>query len=194
MICVSIGRSRHRHMIAEHRHLVEQGSRFVELRLDWIAGDVNLKRLLAERPGPVLLSCRREVDGGKWVGNEPKRQMLLRTAIAEGVDYIDLEEDVAGAIPRFGKTKRVISYHNFRKTPDDLATIHAQLAKHNPDVVKLATLANQPHDNLRMLRLGSESQVTTDGFCMGGMRPPTRLLSGRLGTPSSHVPFIQHAY
>ena len=54
MICVSIGRGRHRHMIAEHRHLVEKGSRLVELRLDWITGEVNLKRLLAERPGPVL--------------------------------------------------------------------------------------------------------------------------------------------
>jgi 3-dehydroquinate dehydratase/shikimate dehydrogenase len=95
MICVSIGRSRHRHMMAEHKHLVESGARFVELRLDWIAGEVNLKRLLGERPCPVLLSIRREVDGGKWVGNEQKRIMLLRTAIAEGVDYIDLEEDNA---------------------------------------------------------------------------------------------------
>src|SRR6267378_398837 len=138
MICVSIGRSRHRHMMAEHRHLVESGARFVELRLDWIAGEVNLKRLLGERPCPVLLSIRREVDGGKWVGNEQKRLMLLRTAIAEGVDYIDLEEDVAASIPRFGKTKRVISYHNFRKTPDELPAIYAQLASHDPDVIKIA--------------------------------------------------------
>jgi 3-dehydroquinate dehydratase/shikimate dehydrogenase len=27
MICVSIGRGRHRHVIAEHRHLAEQGIR-----------------------------------------------------------------------------------------------------------------------------------------------------------------------
>ena len=38
MICVSIGRGRHRHMIAEHRHLVEQGAKLVELRLDYISG------------------------------------------------------------------------------------------------------------------------------------------------------------
>ena len=52
MICVSIGRSRHRHVMAEHRHLVEQGAKLVELRLDYIRGDVNLKRLLADRPWP----------------------------------------------------------------------------------------------------------------------------------------------
>ncbi len=178
-------------MLAEHKHLVEKGARFVELRLDWIAGDVNLKRLLGERPCPVLLSCRREVDGGKWSGDEQKRQMLLRTAIVEGVDYIDLEEDIAGLIPRFGKTKRVISYHNFRKTPDDLAAIHAQLAKRDPDVIKLSTLANQPHDNLRMLRLVRESKIPTVGFCMGDMGTPSRLLCGRFGSPWTYATFHQ---
>ena len=54
MICASIGRGRHRHMIAEHRHLADCGAKLVELRLDWINGEVNLKRLLADRPGPVI--------------------------------------------------------------------------------------------------------------------------------------------
>src|SRR5512143_256375 len=88
MICVSIGRGRHRHMIAEHRHLVEQGARLVELRVDYIRGPVNLKRLLADRPSPVVITCRREIDGGKWQGTEEQRLILLRLAIAEGVEYI----------------------------------------------------------------------------------------------------------
>jgi len=32
---------------AEHAHLVEQGARLVELRLDYLRGDVTLKRLIA---------------------------------------------------------------------------------------------------------------------------------------------------
>ncbi len=178
-------------MMAEHRHLVESGAELVELRLDWINGEVNLKRLLTDRPGPVLLACRREVDGGKWSGNEQKRLMLLRSAIAEGVDYIDLEEDVAGTIPRFGKTKRVVSYHNFRKTPDDLASVQAKLAALDPDVVKIATLANQPNDNLRMLRLVKQSKTPTVGFCMGDMGTPSRLLCGRFGAPWTYATFHQ---
>ena len=55
MICVSIGRGRHRHVIAEHRHLVDQGAKLVELRLDYINGDVNIKRLVVDRPGPVII-------------------------------------------------------------------------------------------------------------------------------------------
>ena len=82
MICVSIGRGRHRHMIAEHQHLVEQGAELVELRVDYINGDVNLKRLLADKVGPVIITCRRQQDGGKWAGSEEARLMLLRTAIA----------------------------------------------------------------------------------------------------------------
>ena len=79
--------------------------------------------------------------------------LVLRTAIAEGVDYVDLEDDIAGTIPRFGKTKRIVSYHNFRETPGDLDDIHARLASKDADIVKLATMAHRPDDNLRMLRL-----------------------------------------
>src|SRR6476660_10564067 len=115
MICVSIARGRHRHMIAEHRHLVSQGAKLVELRLDYINGQINLKRLLAEKPCPVVITLRREIDGGKWRGSEDERQMLMRAAIVDGVDYIDLEEDVAKSIRRYGKTKRIVSYHDFRQ-------------------------------------------------------------------------------
>jgi 3-dehydroquinate dehydratase / shikimate dehydrogenase len=189
MICVSIGRSRHRHMMAEHRHLVEQGAKMVELRLDYLRGDINIRRLLADRPCPVLITCRREVDGGKFPGTEQERQMLLRTAIAEGVDYVDLEEDIAQNIPRFGKTKRLISLHDFRKTPDDLEAIHRRLCELDPDVVKVCTMANRPHDNVRMMRLVGESKVPTVGLCMGDIGTPTRLLAGKFGAPFTYATF-----
>ena len=124
MICVSIGRGRHRHMIAEFRHLVDEGAQLVELRLDYINGEVNLKRLLNDRPCPVIVTCRREQDGGMWKGSETSRQLLLRTAVAEGVEYVDLEEDIAAEIPRFGTTKRIISHHDFAATPGNLDEIH----------------------------------------------------------------------
>ena len=31
--------------------------------------------------------------------------------------------------PRFGKTKRIISYHNFRNTPDNLRELHDRLER-----------------------------------------------------------------
>ena len=54
-------------MIAEHKHLAERGAKLVELRLDYIATAVNLRRLLPERPCPA--GCRShfwvDIDGGR---------------------------------------------------------------------------------------------------------------------------------
>ena len=78
MICVSIGRSRHKHMLAEHAHLVEQGAQLVELRLDYISSRVNIQRLLKDRPCPTVITVRREQDGGKYTGSEDARLIMLR--------------------------------------------------------------------------------------------------------------------
>ena len=101
MICVSVGRGRHKMMMAEHKHLSEEGAELVELRLDYIRRPVDLKRLLADRPCPVVATCRRPQDGGKWMKSESDRVMLLRTAIADGADYVDLEMEIASQIPRY---------------------------------------------------------------------------------------------
>ncbi|MFZ5828827.1 MAG: shikimate dehydrogenase [Planctomycetota bacterium] len=191
MICVSIGRGRHRHMLAEHKHLAEEGAALVELRLDYIRGDVSVKRLLADRPCPVIVTCRRHRDGGKFIGTEEQRLLLLRTAIAEGAEYVDLEEDVAAAIPRYGKTKRIVSYHDFRKTPDDIEAIHQRLCGMDADVVKICTMANHPHDNLRVLRLVKGSPVPTVGFCMGDIGVASRILCGRSGSPFTYATFSE---
>lgn len=189
MICVSIGRGRHREMIAEHKFLAEQGVGLIELRVDWILRPVNLKRLFADRPCPAIFTCRREVDGGKWNKPESERLMLLRSAIASGVDYVDLEEDVAASIPRYGKTKRVVSYHNFRETPANIEEIHQRMAALDADVVKLATMAHSQQDNLRMLRLVKSAKIPTVGLCMGEVGMPSRVLCLKFGSPFSFAAF-----
>jgi len=105
------------------------------------------------------------------------------------VEYVDLEEDVAGQIPRFGKTRRIISMHDFRKTPDDLEAIHQRLSQLDPDVIKICTMANNPGDNLRMLRLVAKSRLPTVGLCMGEMGIPSRILAGRFGAPFTYATF-----
>ena len=129
MICVSVGRGRHRMVIAELNNLAEQGVQLVELRLDYIRRPVNLSRLLADRKCEVIATVRRPSDGGKWMRSEDERLMVLRSAIADGADYVDLEMDIAGKIPRYGKTKRIVSYHNFVETPDNLEQIHQAILK-----------------------------------------------------------------
>jgi 3-dehydroquinate dehydratase/shikimate dehydrogenase len=189
MICVSIGRGRHKHMIAEHRHLADQGAKLVELRLDYINGTVNLKRLLADKPCPVVITCRREQDGGRWEGTEEERIMLMRSAIVTGVDYVDLEEDVAKLIPRYGATKRIIGVHDFQQTPGDLPGVVKRLKDLDADIVKLATMANSPHDNLRMLETMRDADFPVVGMCMGEIGTPSRILAGKFGAPFAYATF-----
>ncbi|MDP7378359.1 MAG: type I 3-dehydroquinate dehydratase, partial [Pirellulaceae bacterium] len=64
MICVSIGRGRHRMLMQEHAELAKQDVQLVELRLDYIRRSVDVSRLLEDRPTPVIATCRRPTDGG----------------------------------------------------------------------------------------------------------------------------------
>jgi 3-dehydroquinate dehydratase/shikimate dehydrogenase len=178
-------------MMAEHRHLAEQGVELVELRLDYIRRAVNLKRLLKDRQCPVVATCRRKNEGGRWEGSESDRQMLLRAAIADGADYVDLEMDVAHKIPRYGNTQRIISYHNFDETPKNLEEIHHRISKLDPDIIKIATMANNPIDNIKALRLCRDSEIPTAAFCMGEMGLPSRILCGRAGAPLTYATFSE---
>lgn len=178
-------------MIAEHAALAEQGIQLVELRVDCIRRDVNIPRLVKDRPCDAIVTCRRESDGGRWRGSEEDRLTLLRTAVAEGVAYVDLEVDSAGAIPRFGVTKRIISLHDFEKTPDDLESVYEALKSLDPDIVKIATMANNPRDIVRMLQLIQQADIPTVGICMGEIGIPTRLLGVRYGAPFTFATYQQ---
>ncbi len=176
-------------MIAEHQFLAEQGAELVELRLDYIGRAINLSRLIDKRPTPVVVTARRREDGGRWMRSEQERLMLLRSAIASGVDYVDLEADIAAEIPRYGKTKRVISYHDFEGTPENLEEIHAAMAEEDADIVKIATMANRFADNVRMIELVRAAKIPTIGICMGELGMITRLLANRLGSPFTYATF-----
>ncbi|MDB4393856.1 shikimate dehydrogenase [Rhodopirellula sp.] len=189
MICVTLGRGRHKRMIAEHNFLAEQGAELVELRLDYIGRAISLSRLIENRPCPVVLTARRRDDGGRWMKTEQERLMLLRSAIAAGVEYVDIEADIASQIPRYGNTKRIISFHDMSETPDNLEELHAAMADEDADIVKIATMANSFSDNLRMIKLVRNAKVPTIGICMGEIGVITRLLANRLGSPFTYATF-----
>ena len=189
MICVTLGRSRHKRMIAEHQFLVEQGAELVELRLDFIGRAISLTRLLKDRPGPVVVTARRRGDGGRWLKSEDERIMLLRSAIAAGVEYVDIEADIAAQIPRYGQTKRIISYHDMDETPENLEELHAAMSEEDADIIKIATMANSFSDNLRMIELVKNAKIPTIGICMGEAGVITRILADRLGSPFTYATF-----
>jgi 3-dehydroquinate dehydratase/shikimate dehydrogenase len=189
LACAVIGRTRHKMVQIEIKEAARQGAELIELRLDFLAKAPDFKRLLDGRPCPLIATFRRPADGGRWGGTEDERQMLLRQAIVAGFDYVDLETDVADSIRRFGKVKRIVSYHNLRETPEELEQIYERMCKQDPDVVKIAVTAQQLSDNLRVLRLMKDAPRPTIAHCMGDLGTCSRLLSLRLGAPFTYGAF-----
>ena len=176
-------------MRAQHEELAEKQAELVELRLDWMRTRPDVGKLLKDRPTPVVITCRRKKDRGQWSGTEEQRLMVLREAIIGGAEYVDLEIDIAGSIPRYGETRRIVSFHNFEETPPDLHQIHDRMTNCDADVIKIVTMANSQEDNVRMLELLQVAVIPTVGFCMGEFGITSRLLCGQFGSPFTYAGF-----
>lgn len=189
VICAVIGRTRHRMVQMEIQEAGKRGAKLIELRLDYLAKAPDFKRLLDSRPCPIIATFRRKEDGGRWKGTEEERQMLIRQAIVAGVDYIDLEMDIAEKIRRFGKTKRIVSYHDFEEMPDDLEDLYQQMCRIDADVVKLAVTPQRLADNHVVLDLLRQAPKPTVALCMGDLGMYTRILNAKFGSPFTYATF-----
>jgi 3-dehydroquinate dehydratase/shikimate dehydrogenase len=189
MICVTIGRGRHSSLAEEWKAAAEAGVELVEIRADCLRREPDMKRILKERPTPLVFTIRRGADGGIWRGNEERRQALLREAIGLGVDYVDLEMDIANKIRRFGKTKRIVSYHNHKHTPTEVQDTAEQCDEMDADIVKIATMANSLDEAARVLQLAQVAEVPTIPIAMGELGVFTRVLGAKFGAPFTYAGF-----
>ncbi len=189
VICAVIGRSRHKMMLIEIQEAAKRGAKLIELRLDFLTSTPDYKRLLANKPCPLIATLRRPDDGGRWNKTEADRLIQVRTAIVAGFDWVDLESDVIDKIPRFGTCKRIVSYHNFRETPADLEKLYEEMCKKDADVVKIAVTSQSVQDNMRVLNLLKNAKKPTVAFAMGDLGTCTRVLTGKLGAPWTYGAF-----
>src|SRR5262249_30563213 len=189
-ICVVIGRTRHKMVAVEIREAAKRGAKLIELRLDFIAKAPDLKRLLADKPCPMIATVRRPQDGGRWGGSEDARRMLVKQCIVGGgFDWVDLETDVADEIRRFKNVKRIVRYHTLTACPEDLEDIYARMGKQDADILKVVVNAQSPIDNLRVLALMKNAPKPTIAFCSGDLGFPSRLLTLKFGAPFTYAAF-----
>lgn len=188
-VCVVIARTRHRMVAMEVQEAARAGARLLEIRLDFIARSPDLRRLLENKPCPMIATIRRREDGGRWSGGEDARRTLLRQCIVGGFDWVDLETDIADEIRRFGPTKRIVSYHNLEGVPDNLEEIYERMCQQDADIVKVAVTAQEIADNARVLKLLKNAKRPTIAHCMGDLGFPTRLLGLKYGAPFVYAAF-----
>ncbi len=189
-VLVVIGRTRHKMVAAEIQEAAKRGSNFIELRLDYLAKAIDFKRFTPHKQCPWVATLRRPADGGRFPGTEPERQTILRQAIVSGAfDWVDLETDIASTIPRFGKVKRIISYHNLSETPANLDEIYAAMLKQDADVYKISVLAQSPEDVIQVVKLQQSAPKPTVAFCMGDIGQCSRFLALKYGAPWIYAAF-----
>lgn len=156
----------------------------VELCLDHLIKEPDVGDLLNGVQKPVLVSCRRPRDGGQFKGTDAQRLGLLRQAIVAGPQYVELELDIAGQIPRFGNTQRVVSYTSLDKPLGNVDEIFEKAYKAKADVVKFTwptPTLNAAWPLLAAVSKKRELPVVGMGLGRGGVT--FSLLARRYGSP-----------
>jgi 3-dehydroquinate dehydratase type I len=198
-ICVpvveaTVNRARGRYQRAARKGL------WTEIRLDFLEeATPDLQKLFRSLPGPMIATNRLAAEGGRWTGTEAGRLALLAQALDLGVTCLDVE---LAADPMFrremmerrGKTKIILSWHDFTGTPDAarLEAVLDEMLAADADVVKLVALANDPADNLRMLSLIPRAKAQGKdviAFCMGPLGKWSRIAAPLLGSWLTFAPF-----
>jgi 3-dehydroquinate dehydratase type I len=162
----------------------------IELRVDYLKR-VKLVPLLESRQKPVIVTHRSNKEGGKYKREEEKRLGVLEDAIGLGSDYIDVElaserSSLQGLIRNKKKTRVILSFHDFRKTPSlkELQKLFHRMVRLGGDVIKIVSFARSWEDNLTVLSLipfakARKQEIIT--FCMGEKGILSRLFSPVLG-------------
>jgi 3-dehydroquinate dehydratase/shikimate dehydrogenase len=186
MICISLAQESRRMALADMLNAAPQCD-LLEVRLDRFAKAPDIGELLAHKPKPIILSCRRQQDGGVWEGSEEERLALLRQCIVSKADYVEIELDVADQIRPFPPAKRVIAYTNFRETPKDIADIYAEAQTKHPDVIKLVTLARTPEEAWPLLQILAKPTLPTVVVGLGKPGVMLSVLGKKIGSPWTYA-------
>jgi 3-dehydroquinate dehydratase-1 len=171
---------------------------WAEIRLDYL-DKPDLRRLFRTLPGPVIATNRPQAEGGRWTGSDAERRTLLEETLSFGVHVLDVEfaTDTAWReelFARRGKTRLILSWHDFSGTPDDdrLEELFTTMSAEDADILKLVTYAATPADNLRLLALIPRARAAGKeiiAFCMGPLGKWSRVATVFLGGFLTFAPF-----
>ncbi|MCQ6253988.1 type I 3-dehydroquinate dehydratase [Methanocaldococcus sp.] len=161
----------------------------VEFRIDFME-NVNEKDIKKLAKYPCIITVRPDWEGGYWKEDNEKRLMLIKKAIECNAKYVDIElrEQKNKEIVNFrdeinSKTKIIVSYHDFDKTPskDRLINIVEESLKIG-DIAKFATMANNKDDILNILEVINKYSGRVIGIGMGEKGKITRILGVYFGS------------
>jgi 3-dehydroquinate dehydratase type I len=136
-------------------------------------------------------------------GNKIKTRLTLeqKKEVIDLLDgqksYIDLDLTEKDEL-EFAKKrncKLIVSYHNYKETPVDLAEIIKQMDKHQPAIYKVATMSQNETDALKLLLLQQNLKAQDKKHIvlgMGEFGTITRVYGTLWGNELIYAPFTKH--
>ena len=193
MICLVLSET----TIEENIKLLEQNRAYIdlaELRVDYLKENQyeNIIPFSNNANIPLILTCRRTSDGGKFNKSEKERADILSKALEGSFTYIDLEDDFKkSSLENLAKSKGVQiirSYHDFEKVPSDIFHRINKIAKRG-EIPKIATMVTSVSDLITLFKVKEELKGVDKKIVvgMGDFGFPTRILYKKIGSMLTFV-------
>lgn len=156
----------------------------LEVRLDGLAGPIDLAALRAALPGRTLIATLRSRDeGGAFDGGPGPLREKLAAALDAAFDLVDVEHRLAGgSLLGLPPDRVVVSHHRLDGVPDDLPGLVGEMRQSGARLVKVVGTPRSFGDALALLeaqRREADGRVAL--FGMGELGLVTRALSPWLG-------------
>ncbi|HEU4390157.1 MAG TPA: shikimate dehydrogenase, partial [Blastocatellia bacterium] len=169
----------------------------VEWRIDYLTdldlADVeSIRRVLASKRLPVIVTCRSTDEGGQRDVPPATRMRLLAELSRSGADYCDVEAAHYRELVEFHPdiSHLIVSYHNFNETPPDLDRVYGEVTSLPAAVHKIVTQAISITDCIpifRVLDRSSREGRPLIAIAMGEPGLITRVLGPSRGSFLTYV-------
>lgn len=176
---------------------VQKAARYadtLEVWIDHLPLETEPRDIIRCSSKPLVIVNKPKREKGKWPGTEKQRIERLKAFAVPGVMALDVGIDtnpklIKSLVKAKKRTKVIISYHNFERTPSE--SLLQQKMKRGfalgADIVKIATFAQKPTDNLTVLGLLKDARKPLAVMCMGKHGRISRMVGPALG---SHITFV----
>jgi len=172
-------------------------SDYAEIRFDFLKTEEIPQTLenIKDDLKKIICTLRPKSEGGKFEGNEKERVAILKLIAEYNPFLLDVEfntikknKELAKYL-KSTKTKLLISWHDFKKTPKflELKNKMNQMSKFSNNV-KIVTTAKSAKDSTITLQLYSQNKKNSlIAFAMGDNGRLSRILCLYLGSPYTYV-------
>jgi 3-dehydroquinate dehydratase/shikimate dehydrogenase len=195
-LCGVVAAETAREMILQVRRGLRK-TRTLELRLDYLRSGKERQAFLRwlGRTGPRALfiaTYRRQEGGGLFQGSREEQIEILAQAAKFGCKWCDVEIETAKHMSRgeltsaLSPARVMVSHHDFRATPRNLAGILRRLERVGGHAVKIAAQCHSVSDSVRICEL-ARARRNVVAIPMGEFGLAGRVLSLRMGSALAYA-------